>query len=68
MSYKLPAFIKNLSPYGIQESVNKTVDKVLWDREIQRELLDHRERHAANKEIEMKKYENDLQTWKDVNS
>lgn len=51
----------------IQESVNKTADKKLWDKEIQRELAEHRERHFANREVEIKKYEQDLQIWKDVN-
>ena len=40
----------------------------MWDKEIQRELTEHRERHTANREIEIKKYENDLQAWKDMNS
>ena len=51
----------------IQESVNKTADKKLWDKEIQRELAEHRERHFANREVEIEKYEQDLQIWKDVN-
>ena len=51
----------------IQESVNKTADKKLWDKEIQREMAEHRERHFANREVEIKKYEQDLQIWKDVN-
>ena len=50
-----------------QESVNKTADKKLWDKEIQREMAEHRERHFANREVEIKKYEQDLQIWKDVN-
>ena len=51
----------------IQESVNKTADKKLWDKEIQRELAEHQERHFANREVEIEKYEQDLQIWKDVN-
>ena len=51
----------------MQESVNKPADKKLWDKEIQRELAEHRERHFANREVEIKKYEQDLQIWKDVN-
>ena len=55
------------SIHMIQESVNKTADKKLWDKEIQRELAEHRERHFANREVEIEKYEQDLQIWKDVN-
>ena len=51
----------------IQESVNKTADKKLWDKEIQRELAEHQERHFSNREVEIEKYEQDLQIWKDVN-
>ena len=29
--------------------------------------MEHRERYAANKEIETLKYENDLKVWKEVN-
>ena len=47
--------------------MNKTADKKLWDKEIQREMAEHRERHFANREVEIKKYEQDLQIWKDVN-
>ena len=50
-----------------QESVNKNMDKKLWDKEIQRELAEHREVHAANKEIQIKNYENEMQIWKDIN-
>ena len=50
-----------------QDSVNKTADKKLWDKEIQREMAEHRERHFDNREVEIKKYEQDLQIWKDVN-
>ena len=37
------------------------------DKEIQKELMEHRERHEVNKEIETLKYENDLKVWKEVN-
>ena len=47
--------------------MNKTADKKLWDKEIQREMAEHRERHFANREVEIEKYEQDLQIWKDVN-
>ena len=47
--------------------MSKTTDKKVWDKEIQRELTEQRERHLANKEVEKKQYENDLQAWKDMN-
>ena len=50
-----------------KESVNKNADKKSWDKEIQKELMEHRERHEVNKEIETLKYENDLKVWKEVN-
>ena len=50
-----------------QESVNKSADKKLWDKEINRELAEHREIYAANREIQIKNYENELQIWKDIN-
>ena len=52
----------------LSESVNKSADKALWDKEIRREVAESKEQHAANKEVEIKKYEADLQAWKDMNS
>ena len=43
------------------------MDKKLWDKEIQRELAEQREVHAANKEIQIKNYENEMKIWKDIN-
>ena len=51
----------------MQESVNKNADKKLWDKEIQKELAEHKERYEANKDVETLKYENDLKIWKEIN-
>ena len=66
-NYIISFIIIVIITYLTQESVNKNAEKKLWDKEIQRELAEHREIHAANREIQTKNYENELQIWKDIN-
>jgi len=54
--------------FYLQESVNLTADRLNWEREINRQLVEERERHAANKVKALQQYEEDLQAWKEMHS
>jgi F0F1-type ATP synthase epsilon subunit len=51
-----------------QESVNVAADRLTWEREIDRQLAEDRERHDAHRLKATRQYEEDLQAWKDMHS
>ena len=48
--------------------MNLTADRLNWEREIQRQLAEDRERHEANRVRALQQFEDDLRAWKEMHS